>query len=274
MIHQNISKYLGYIISVDKYKLIEKDFTRSTGRTDNIADIVYYISGRDITISGDKTYINTANTVKIVPPVNKLPTNTAIKTEESGDVINLIFWTKDPFITETMVLDAEPNPKLKNLFQKLHNIWILKKNNYQFEATAVFYQIMSEIFNTLEHNKNANKKLEKAINHIHANYPDKNFRFDELAKMCNLQHAQFNKLFQQSFKTTPVKYVTNLRMQLAIDMLINQNYSIAEISEKTGYDSVSYFSRVFSKNMGTVPSKYLESHNSYNTTLLKPDNKH
>lgn len=56
----------------------------------------------------------------------------------------------------------------------------------------------------------------------------------------------------------PVKYLTQLRIEYAKELLITGRYSIGEIAEMCGFENVYYFSTVFKKHTGIPPSKYFE----------------
>ena len=154
---------------------------------------------------------------------------------------------------------------IKKLFLKIYKTWIAKNGNYEFEAQALFFQLMNQILITINMPQITAEKTEKiapALTYIHENYYKKTFRFEILPSLCNLKHTRFNQLFKSAVSTTPVNYVTELRLKLATDMLVDRQHSIADIAEATGFESMSYFSRVFSKHIGITPSKYAEYHSS------------
>jgi YesN/AraC family two-component response regulator len=52
------------------------------------------------------------------------------------------------------------------------------------------------------------------------------------------------------------EYITKLRLEKAKSLIANSNLTIAEISEKTGFASQSYFSTAFKNYTGMTPSQY------------------
>lgn len=52
------------------------------------------------------------------------------------------------------------------------------------------------------------------------------------------------------------EYITKLRLEKAKSLIENSNLTIAEISEKTGFASQSYFSTAFKNYTGMTPSQY------------------
>lgn len=265
MIQKSARHYCGFIEKAIKVYINKKDWSlSSSGRGGNKIDLVYYFSGCDITRIGDEYYTNTADTVKIMPPENTLPSTSAVKTTENGMVIDISFYSPESFVDRTTVVDATKNPEIKKLFLNIYKIWVAKKGNYELEAQSLFFRLVNELIIATEMNENREDSaghIKVAVTYIHENYHRKNFNYEVLPSLCNLKRTRFNQLFKKAFSITPVMYVTKLRLKLAIDMLVDRRYSIAEIADATGFESVSYFSRVFSKHMGITPSKYAEYHN-------------
>ena len=59
--------------------------------------------------------------------------------------------------------------------------------------------------------------------------------------------------------TTFTKYVTEKRMNLARKLLQDQNLSIQEVADQTGYGDYFQFSKVFKRENGVTPGKYRNS---------------
>lgn len=72
-------------------------------------------------------------------------------------------------------------------------------------------------------------------------------------------HANyFARLFKERFGKTLSDYLTNVRMQRALELLQRPPLSIREIAQWVGYEDPSYFTIVFRKHYGETPSKYRE----------------
>ncbi|MCL2033157.1 MAG: response regulator [Oscillospiraceae bacterium] len=82
-----------------------------------------------------------------------------------------------------------------------------------------------------------------------------------LAKRLGFSSAYLTKLFKKYMHCTPVKYLTELRIAEAKNLLYNTNLTIKEIGERVGYDNQFYFSRVFHKTVDKTPSEYRERRN-------------
>lgn len=64
----------------------------------------------------------------------------------------------------------------------------------------------------------------------------------------------------QYFKTylhvTPLEFLTRKKMDYACNLLRNTNYTILDICERTGYNSLSHFTQAFKKIIGFTPNNY------------------
>jgi YesN/AraC family two-component response regulator len=63
-------------------------------------------------------------------------------------------------------------------------------------------------------------------------------------------------LFKKKTSRTPIDYLTYLRVQQASKLLDFSTLRINEIALKVGYSDPFYFSRMFSKIMGSSPKTY------------------
>lgn len=87
-----------------------------------------------------------------------------------------------------------------------------------------------------------------------------NFGIHEIAEYLQISPSYFSMLFKQYFHETFVEYLTRRRMEKAEALMKTTNLSIAKIAKRLGYSDRRYFSKVFHKYRGTVPSEYREKH--------------
>jgi len=50
------------------------------------------------------------------------------------------------------------------------------------------------------------------------------------------------------------------RISMAKELIIQNEFNVAEIAEKTGFHDVKYFSKCFKKQVGVPPSDYIKNH--------------
>jgi AraC-like DNA-binding protein len=55
---------------------------------------------------------------------------------------------------------------------------------------------------------------------------------------------------------TPMKYITDIRMNEAKKLLSESSLHVKEVAAVVGYDNPLYFSRIFRSTVGIPPSEY------------------
>ena len=79
---------------------------------------------------------------------------------------------------------------------------------------------------------------------------------EEYAREHNVTPHWFTVNFKKITKFTPMQYIISLRIESAMNLLGNTDYSISQVAEAVGYDNALYFSRIFRKYTGMSPSDY------------------
>lgn len=100
-------------------------------------------------------------------------------------------------------------------------------------------------------------RLSPAISYLFEHLTDE-IDCSSLARLCHLSSSQFYNLFREEYKTSPLAYRDSLLMQKA-SVLLQDMFSVTEVAEILGFESVSYFSRFFKKHCGVSPLRYQQT---------------
>ncbi|WNR45920.1 response regulator transcription factor [Paenibacillus roseipurpureus] len=103
--------------------------------------------------------------------------------------------------------------------------------------------------------KNSELLMAAAKDYIRTNYST-DFGIEDIASSLGISSSYFSLLFKQHFGETFVEYVTKHRMELAKSMLLHSDKSITDIGKSVGYIERRYFTKVFHKFTGEIPSEY------------------
>ena len=101
-------------------------------------------------------------------------------------------------------------------------------------------------------------KIGQALNLIHAE-PASEWTLKRLAKEAGMSRSAFAEQFRQRVGMTPMRYVTEWRMQEAVDLLQTSDLSIAAIAELCGYTSEVAFRKAFRSVIGVPPGRFKRS---------------
>jgi AraC family transcriptional regulator len=80
-----------------------------------------------------------------------------------------------------------------------------------------------------------------------------------IAAECRLTPSHFGRYFKHSTGVTPHQYLTRLRLEEAKRLMLTTQRSLAEIALACGFGDQSYFTRIFSRNVGTSPAAWRRS---------------
>jgi len=82
----------------------------------------------------------------------------------------------------------------------------------------------------------------------------------DLAKAVNLSSGRLSHLFKSEVGISPQRYLNNIRMEKAKDLLENGVLSGKEIAAEVGIPNASRFCRTFKARYGVTPKEYRRTH--------------
>lgn len=98
-------------------------------------------------------------------------------------------------------------------------------------------------------------RIERVLNYIHLNL-DKPLAVSSLARIGGWSRWQFNRVFSGQTGCSVGRYVRELRLSLAAEMLLFTDQRIIDIGLACGFGSDISFCRSFKQHFGCSPAKY------------------
>ena len=86
----------------------------------------------------------------------------------------------------------------------------------------------------------------------------KNYDLKYYADKCNVSVPTFIRHFKSQTGVSPIKFLNDIKIDVAKSFLSNTNLSVSEISFNVGMQNPLYFCNFFKKNTGLNPSAYRE----------------
>lgn len=144
-------------------------------------------------------------------------------------------------------------------FKKASKAWGKKYTGYEMRLKSETYNVICNIIKEYELeyiSKSSNSRLSPALDYIQKEYTKDNIPVSLLAELCGMSEVTFRSIFTNSMGITPIKYINNLKLELAKELLSSSDRSITEIAELSGFHDECYFSREFKKHAGISPSEF------------------
>lgn len=79
---------------------------------------------------------------------------------------------------------------------------------------------------------------------------------ESIAQACGVSNSYLHKLFKTLLNTTPGAYLLSCRISAARDLLANTSLPMGEVAFRCGFNSQSYFSDCFKRNVGQSPLEF------------------
>lgn len=93
------------------------------------------------------------------------------------------------------------------------------------------------------------------VRYLHDNY-NRPLRVRDVAAQVHLSERHTNRLFHQVMGVSIKQYLTNFRLEVASQLLLNRQLSVTEVAYATGYYDVRYFITLFRQHTGLTPTAF------------------
>jgi len=82
---------------------------------------------------------------------------------------------------------------------------------------------------------------------------------ESLAETAGMSRSAFALRFKELLGQTPLDYVTDWRMQKALQLLKERDRKMVEVAQSVGYESDAAFSKAFKRIVGVTPGEYRQA---------------
>lgn len=98
--------------------------------------------------------------------------------------------------------------------------------------------------------------IQKAKEYIMENYPDPDLSVEKICRQLHMSPAYFSTMFKKETGQAYIAYLTQVRLDKAVELLNKTDDKTYIIAAKVGYQEQNYFSYVFKKRFGISPTKF------------------
>jgi len=157
--------------------------------------------------------------------------------------------------TEAKNILEEMNQEYKCAVEKYIpvKVIILQQLNINIYEMPRLYK---ELLNRMEEIKAYPSIIKEIKQFIKSNFYQEDISLLSAAKDINLSPQHLSRVFKKEMGITFVDYLTQVRLDKAIELFEDDELKMYEIAERIGYSSQHYFSSVFKKVLGVSPIEY------------------
>ncbi len=98
--------------------------------------------------------------------------------------------------------------------------------------------------------------LQKINALIKANLQDETFDTSVLCKAMAMSRTQLFRRLKPLIRQAPALYIKTMRLQRAKELLETSDMTVSEVAFKTGFHTLSHFTKVFQQQFGVLPSAF------------------
>lgn len=106
------------------------------------------------------------------------------------------------------------------------------------------------------------ERLRKMILYIRDHYMDE-MRVQDIADSAGISIRECDRCFRRNVDTSPNAFLNDYRLRIAAKMLADTDTSVMTISTECGFQSQSYFGKLFKDAFGTTPVEYRRMKSAY-----------
>lgn len=238
----------------------------------------YYLLEGDLTFYiGEEEYRMKKGSLAMLPP------GLHHKSKPNSDPKHrrILLYVKETFVKEFIDLNPEfmdcfnkPHIQLMKIQQKrIENLLDQVMNEYYRDdesrdmviVKSLLGLILSYINRYNSENENFSTaisegnlpsgKITEAVKHINEFYGD-DITLASTAQALGINPSYLSRSFKSAMSCNFSDYLTNVRINHAVNLLLNSDKNITEIAFEVGYNSSNHFCKAFRKVMGISPLRY------------------
>lgn len=183
-----------------------------------------------------------ANGLPILEELYSAGVIVAVSGQERMEMEALLLQLGEELVKKSIHYEAMIKLKLAELFLMIS----------RHKTSSVFYQETQKA-QTLKH-----QKVHEVADYL-LDHSETGETLEELAMRFYISKSYLSRIFKEVTSFTVNEYRTISRIKKAQNLLVHGDYSVTEIAELLGFESITYFERVFKKYVDMRPLQYRKS---------------
>lgn len=154
---------------------------------------------------------------------------------------------------------AEIIREIEEVIQRKDLSKILQLLHVLDQLTNVPYRSIAPNAKQVTNSRQHEMRINKVCLHIQNRFTEP-ITLKEVADLIFLTESNFCKFFKKAVGKTFSDYLNEIRINEAARLLLQTDQSVAQIANDCGFETLSYFNRVFLRKKGSAPTAYRKLH--------------
>ncbi|WP_229236296.1 AraC family transcriptional regulator [Emticicia sp. TH156] len=152
---------------------------------------------------------------------------------------------------------------IQQILQRLVFIFTEQHPSKDIFADLMIQELIIRIVQTetrVLYSKNAarlasDNRIAHVVNYIKENIREQ-IQVEQLCRLACMSESNFYRVFKEEMGISPIEFIIEERIKLASSLLKNPEFRIKDVYFESGFNSLSYFNRIFKKKYKVSPSEY------------------
>lgn len=188
-----------------------------------------------------------------------------------GGSIDSIYWQNfiHPILTNPMLKSLcfdGSQPWHHSMIEAAESAWqscVTEEFGYEFQVRSALSQVMLQLSSCRSHEMKRpsekalrdNERIKIMLQFMQEHYFEP-ISAAKIAEQAMISESECLRCFRSIIGTPPIRYLKQLRIQKAADLLVSGHDKIADIGAQCGFLDSSYFVKSFREEKGAAPSEY------------------
>jgi AraC-like DNA-binding protein len=175
------------------------------------------------------------------------------------------FFNRNIYFSNRIEANNEYYEELSDIIKKLSKEWEKKQEGYRLVVKAMLmyllailyrhFKLKEEIGEDVRRFRKSYDRIRGVVEYINGNFT-REISLDELARVALMNRTYLSSYFKEIMNMNISEYIEVLRINHACRLLKTTQKTITEVSFDCGFNSVSYFNRIFKKDMHISPNEF------------------
>ena len=177
----------------------------------------------------------------------------SVEVYEAGEALSIHFTTYEDIETDSFCVPIQNSREIVSVLKKAESS---KALGNELKLRSLFYEVCDILEKShLRVYAPKDKRMLTAKAYIDQHFTEPDCISDAVSE-SGLGDRRFRDLFKTAFNTTPNRYLTLKKTEYAKELLSAGGLSVTEVSKRSGFSDIYYFSKVFKRIYDVAPSEW------------------